>query len=75
MPTMKFLFLSVFFIMYIKLRYKSMGIDYPPHVPHHIPKIIELEIVSIFFVDDYDYNLSFKILSNIFRRRFDVLDQ
>nr|XP_004306128.2 PREDICTED: uncharacterized protein LOC101292624 [Fragaria vesca subsp. vesca] len=44
MPTMQFLFLSIYFAFYIKLRYKSVGKDYPPHVPHHIPKIIELEL-------------------------------
>ncbi|KAL6136514.1 hypothetical protein ACLB2K_061809 [Fragaria x ananassa] len=44
MPTMQFLFLSIYFTFYIKLRYKSMGKDYPPLVPHHIPKIIELEL-------------------------------
>ena len=67
MPTMKFLFLSVCFIMYIKLRYKSMGNDYPPHVPHHIPKIIVLEItrweVGGGIPDAYqphDLSLSFK---------------
>ncbi|KAM5581342.1 hypothetical protein ABKV19_010523 [Rosa sericea] len=44
MPTMQVLFLSIYFAMYIKLRFKSMGKDYPPHVPHRIPKITELEI-------------------------------
>ncbi|XP_062030104.1 uncharacterized protein LOC133745954 isoform X2 [Rosa rugosa] len=42
-PTMQVLFLSIYFGIYIKLRLKSMGKDYPPHVPHHIPKITELE--------------------------------
>ncbi|XP_050379988.1 uncharacterized protein LOC126797395 [Argentina anserina] len=44
LPTMQLLFMSFYFAFYIKLRYKSMGKDYPPHVPHHIPKIIELEL-------------------------------
>ncbi|XP_040371476.1 uncharacterized protein LOC112189595 [Rosa chinensis] len=43
-PTMQVLFLSIYFAMYIKLRFKSMGKDYPPHVPQHIAKITELEI-------------------------------
>ena len=56
-PTMNVLFLSIYFAMYIKLRTKSMGKDYPSHVPHHISKIIELEIVSK--------------LSNVFLKGFD----
>ncbi|XP_040371474.1 uncharacterized protein LOC112191031 isoform X3 [Rosa chinensis] len=43
MPTMQLLFMSVCLVLYISLRYKSKGKDYPPHVPHHIPMVLELE--------------------------------
>jgi len=32
----------------VRLRIKSNGEDYPPHIPHHISKILELHFVSTF---------------------------
>ncbi|KAM1015387.1 hypothetical protein ACFX2I_045162 [Malus domestica] len=65
MPAMQVLFLSVYLALYVKLRCKSMGKDYPPHVPHHISKILELdvtrwEIRGIAGYDPSDINLSVK---------------
>ncbi|XP_048433606.1 uncharacterized protein LOC125474214 [Pyrus x bretschneideri] len=60
MPAMQVLFLSVYLALYVKLRCKSMGKDYPPHVPHHISKILELDIVSIAGYDPSDINLNIK---------------
>ncbi|KAB2613821.1 hypothetical protein D8674_036137 [Pyrus ussuriensis x Pyrus communis] len=63
MPAMQVLFLSVYLALYVKLRCKSMGKDYPPHVPHHISKIIELDIArweirGIAGYDPSDINLN-----------------
>nr|XP_028963658.1 uncharacterized protein LOC103442380 isoform X1 [Malus domestica] len=65
MPAMQVLFLSVYLALYVKLRCKSMGKDYPPHVPHHISKILELdvtrwEIRGIAGYDPSGVNLSVK---------------
>ncbi|CAN6702480.1 unnamed protein product [Malus baccata var. baccata] len=65
MPAMQVLFLSVYLALYVKLRCKSMGKDYPPHVPHHISKILELDITrweirGIAGYDPSDVNLSIK---------------
>ncbi|KAM1887728.1 hypothetical protein ACFX13_045936 [Malus domestica] len=65
MPAMQVLFLSVYLALYVKLRCKSMGKDYPPHVPHHISKILELDITigeirGIAGYDSCDVNLNIK---------------
>lgn len=41
-----FLFLTVRPVIDMRLRCKSQGVEYPPEVPLHITKFIELEIVS-----------------------------
>lgn len=46
MPAMQVLFLSIYLILYVKLRMKSMGKDYPSHVPQDISKVLEIDIVS-----------------------------
>ncbi|KAM1164046.1 hypothetical protein ACFX2G_024071 [Malus domestica] len=51
--------------LYVKLRCKSMREDHPPHVPHHISKILELDITrwEILGPAEYepnDFNLSIK---------------
>lgn len=46
MPAMQVLFLTIYLILYVKLRMKSMGKDYPSHVPQDISKVLEIDIVS-----------------------------
>jgi len=48
MPTIQCLFLSVKPVADVRLTFKSKGEDYPPHIPHHITKVLELHFVSPF---------------------------
>lgn len=46
MPPIQCLFLSVNPTADVKLTFKSNGEDYPPEIPHHVPKVLELHFVS-----------------------------
>lgn len=48
MPPIQCLFLNVQPTADVKLIFKSNGEDYPPNIPHHISKILELHFVSTF---------------------------
>ena len=48
MPRIQCLFLSVYPTADVRLTFKSNGEDYPPDIPHHITKIMELHFVSSF---------------------------
>lgn len=48
MPTIQCLFLSVKPVADVRLTFKSKGEDYPPHIPHHVTKVLELHFVSPF---------------------------
>jgi hypothetical protein len=52
MAPMQVLFMNVQPSADVKLTIKSNGEDYPPHIPHHISKILELQFVSIFQWND-----------------------
>ncbi|KAL6287831.1 hypothetical protein ACE6H2_012221 [Prunus campanulata] len=65
MPAMQVLFLSIYLILYVKLRMKSMGKDYPSHVPQDISKVLEIDITrwELLGPSDYeprDFSLSIK---------------
>lgn len=46
MPASQALFLTVHPVVYLKVRIKSNGKDYPPHIPLHITKLFEAHAVS-----------------------------
>lgn len=48
MPPIQCLFLNVEPIADVRLRFKSNGEDYPPHIPNHITKVLEFHFVSTF---------------------------
>jgi hypothetical protein len=55
MPPIQCIFFSVQPTADVRLRFKSNGEEYPPHVPHHISKILELQFVSIFQWNRYNF--------------------
>ncbi|BAU01296.1 hypothetical protein LR48_Vigan10g243400 [Vigna angularis] len=64
MPTIQCLFLSVKPVADVRLTFKSKGEDYPPHIPHHVTKVLELhftrwklEGLSALYKDPYQINL------------------
>ncbi|QCD92638.1 hypothetical protein DEO72_LG5g706 [Vigna unguiculata] len=64
MPTIQCLFLSVKPVADVRLTFKSKGEDYPPHIPHHITKVLELHFtrwelqgLSALYNDPYQINL------------------
>ncbi|XP_045811363.1 uncharacterized protein LOC123905703 [Trifolium pratense] len=46
MPPIQCIFFSVQPIADVRLRFKSNGEDYPPHIPHHISQILELQFIK-----------------------------
>ncbi|KAG4914624.1 hypothetical protein AAZX31_19G023900 [Glycine max] len=64
MPPMQCLFLSVNPTADVKLTFKSNGEDYPPEIPHHVPKVLELHFIrwelqglDTFYKDHYQINI------------------
>ncbi|GFY87019.1 hypothetical protein Acr_05g0006580 [Actinidia rufa] len=45
MLPIQFLFLTVWPVIDMKLKCKSQGLDYPPQIPQHITKLVELDII------------------------------
>ncbi|KAJ1398735.1 hypothetical protein SESBI_30829 [Sesbania bispinosa] len=67
MPPIQCLFLNVQPSADVKLTFKSNGEDYPPEIPHHITKILELHFVrwelqglNTFYMDPYNFSLDVK---------------
>jgi len=46
MPPIQCLFVSVKPTADLRLTFKSKGEDYPPHIPNHVTKVLELHFVS-----------------------------
>ncbi|KAK7316331.1 hypothetical protein VNO77_35285 [Canavalia gladiata] len=64
MPPIQCLFLKVKPTADVRLTFKSNGEDYPPHIPHHINKVLELHFIkwelqglNTFYVDPYQLSL------------------
>lgn len=47
MPPIQCLFINVYPTADVRLTFKSNGQDYPPNIPHHVTKILELHFVSM----------------------------
>ncbi|XP_061367594.1 uncharacterized protein LOC133310651 [Gastrolobium bilobum] len=67
MPPIQCLFLNVQPTADVRLTFKSNGEGYPPNIPHHITKILELHFLrwelqglSSFYMDPYNFNLDVK---------------
>ncbi|CAK8533473.1 unnamed protein product [Lathyrus sativus] len=64
MPPIQCLFLNVEPTADVRLRFKSNGEDYPPHIPNHITKVLELHFMrwelrglNSFYNDPYHFSL------------------
>ena len=64
MLPIKFLFLTAWPVVVMRIRCKSNGQDYPPDVPLDITKVLELNMV----LPPFHKNTSFDIF-NCFRKR------
>ncbi|XP_020240324.1 uncharacterized protein LOC109819128 isoform X1 [Cajanus cajan] len=45
MPPIQCLFLNIKPTADVRLTFKSNGEDYPPHIPHHVTKVLELHFI------------------------------
>ncbi|KAK7271805.1 hypothetical protein RJT34_28013 [Clitoria ternatea] len=67
MPPIQCLFLNVKPTADVKLTFKSNGEDYPPDIPHHVTKVLELHFIrwelhglNTFYNDPYLLNIDVK---------------
>ncbi|XP_057448203.1 uncharacterized protein LOC130739808 [Lotus japonicus] len=67
LPPIQCLFLNVHPTADVRLTFKSNGEDYPPNIPHHVTKILELNFIrwelqglNTFYLDPYHFNLDVK---------------
>ncbi|KAG4383326.1 hypothetical protein AAZX31_13G046500 [Glycine max] len=64
MPPIQCLFLSVNPTADVRLTFRSNGEDYPPEIPHHVPKVLELHFIrwelqglNSFYKDPYQISI------------------